>query len=256
LYKRKKADKGSTTKVFIAPPDPQLARESSSSVSEASPVPSSVAAFSASRVSPAVPGAYLPGENSDTSAGLETPPSSSYFFPPEVPHAFNSLHGPIAGSSALYQDHLFAMDSANYLDTFDPMHVYGEKVMTTQERTDLYTQVQNSLYPASSTGESAGTYDAYMKERASVSNHTLYTLGSGRLHREQALIEQQPHFNAHSLSNEVSTDLSDLRAWLSEDLTDEYSGHPVAGPSRPTFAPVRPMTIFASDGTLVSRRVF
>ncbi|KAH6916625.1 hypothetical protein BKA70DRAFT_1137791 [Coprinopsis sp. MPI-PUGE-AT-0042] len=256
LYKRKKSNKGAAKKVFIAPSDSHLARESSASVSETSPLPTSVAAFSAPRLPPTVPGAYLPGENSDTSAGLDTPPSTNYFFPPEVPQALTSLHGPITGGSAFYQDQLFTMDPANYLDAYDSMHSYGEKAMTTQERADLYTQVQNSLYPASLSGESAGTYDAYMKERASISDRTLYGASSGRPNRDQVHIEQPPPFAAHSLGNEVSPDLSDLRAWLSEDLTreDEYSGQPIAGSSGHTFAVARPMTIFASDGTLVSRR--
>lgn len=175
-----------------------------------------------------------------------------------MPQAFNSLHGPLTGGSALYQDQLFTMDTINYLDAFDPMHSYGERAMTTQERTDLYAQVHNSFYPACSTGESVGTYDAYMKERASISDRHLYGAPSGRMYREQAQVDQPSNFNVHSLGNEVSPDLPDLRAWLSDELTreDDYSGQPIAGPSRTSVAAARPMTIFASDGTLVSRRLY
>jgi len=266
FLKKKKIEKMPSRRVFLAPHDEGSARGMSGLLGSPSlPSLATLAHSSSSAViyrrNTTVPDFFSQGNSSDTTNTQCSTAGPSFFVSPDDPQPFTPLATSLLGSSSpmLFHDELSNVTDEN---SFDTDHSTDERALSKQERSEIYARISNALHSTPLAGESAGTYDAYMKER-SLFPQRFSGLAFGLPHSRQGkdLSTHSDYPGLSSYSGEGPPDPVDLRTWLSEDLMYEdpsTQSHPHSIGSLAGCVTNRPALIarYMNDGSSHSQRFF
>ncbi|EAU92283.2 hypothetical protein CC1G_00502 [Coprinopsis cinerea okayama7 len=256
--KKKRTEKIPQKRIFLAPADDGSLHTSSSSISDASPFSSTESLPSISRRQPTNNPIYTHGESPDTS--IDPTPDPSAVVSQSDARTSVSLATSLGSSPALFQDEISSIDTEHYLNFLESQQYHcqdSDRALGKQDSSELYACIHNALHSTLLTTEAANSYDAYTRDRALFPNRyssMSFVAPYGFQSTDLAISPFQDHFPFGD-----SSDLVDLRMWLSDDLTqgEDHQNHIIPNAATSSFAQARQPLVarYASDGTIVYSRL-